>query len=115
MTRAYHQGMLTRDDARERCWGLYRTLEGIVSRDPEQEVRGIALPVLAACLEAFKAHVSDDPVVQSIRDVVSPEAVVEGEPVRAVDAALVAGQLARALGPEHVVRVSTITRPTRGR
>lgn len=107
--------MLTRDDARERCWALYRTLEGIANRDPEQEVRGMAVPVLAACLETFKTHVPDDPIGQAIRDVVSPEAVVEGEPVRAVDAALVAGQLARALGPEHVMRVSTLTRTSRGR
>lgn len=71
----------------------------------------MAVPVLDACLESFKQHVPDDPVVQAIRAVLSPEAISEGEPVRAVDAALVAGQLAAALGPEHVATVSS---PARG-
>jgi hypothetical protein len=87
---------------------LYRTLENIAKQDPEREVQGMALPVVAACLDAFKAHASDDPVVQAIRDVVSPEAVAAGEPVRAVDAVVVVGQLALALGPEHVIEVGTL-------
>lgn len=69
-------------------------------RDPEQEVQGLALPVLDACLVAYREFVPTDPVASAIRDLVSPEAIESGEPVRAVDAALVAGQLAGALGPE---------------
>lgn len=94
---------MNRDDARQRAWLLFRSLEQVAQRDPEQEVRGMAVPVLDACLQAFREHVPDDPIVLSIRQVVSPEAVADGEPVRAVDAALVAGQLAAALGTEKVV------------
>jgi hypothetical protein len=85
----------------------------VAERDPEQEVRDMAVPVLVACLQAFREHVPDDPIVSAIHAVVSPEAVTEGEPVRAVDAALVAGQLAAALGPEHVATVSRFDRGTR--
>lgn len=94
---------MTRDEARKRAWMLFRSLEQVAQRDPEQEVRGMAVPVLDACLQAFKEHVPDDPIVRAIREVLSPEAVADGEPVRAVDAALVAGQLAAALGPEKTV------------
>jgi hypothetical protein len=92
---------MDRDAARKRAWLLFRSLEKIAERDPEQEVQGMALPVLDACLQAFKGHVSDDPIVSAIREVISPESIEAGESVRAVDASLVAGQLAAALGPEH--------------
>ncbi len=81
---------------------LYRDLERIAARDPEQEVRGMAVPVLDACLQAFKEFVPDDPIVAAIRDVVSADAIAEGDPVRVVDAVLVAGQLAAAIGAEKV-------------
>lgn len=73
---------------------LYRDLQKITERNPEQEVRGMAVPVLDACFRAFREHVPDDPIVSALRDVLSPEAIEEGE-VRAVDAALVAGQRGR--------------------
>ena len=57
------------------------------------------MPVLDACLKAFKEHALDDPVVSAIVELMSPEVIDEGS-VRAVDAALVVGQLAVALGPE---------------
>ncbi len=94
-----------RDEARKRAWMLYRDLQKVSERDPEQEVRGLALPVLDACLKAFREHVPDDPIVAAIQELMSPEVFAEGS-VRAVDAALVTGQLAAALGPEHVGSVS---------
>lgn len=78
---------------------LYRDLQRIADRDPEQEVRGMALPVLDACLNAFKSFVPDDPIVAAIHEVMTPEAIAEGC-VRAVDAVVVAGQLAAAMGGE---------------
>ncbi|MDQ3708577.1 MAG: hypothetical protein M3387_04585 [Actinomycetota bacterium] len=42
----------------------------------------------------------DDPVVRAVDDLVTPESV-EGGSLRAVEAALVVGQMAAALGPEH--------------
>ncbi len=80
---------------------LYRHLERISERDPEQEVTGIAVPVLDALLTACKAFVPDDPVVRAIDGLITPQAVESGS-LRAVDAALVVGQLAIALGPERM-------------
>jgi hypothetical protein len=92
-----------RDEARQRAWLLFRSLEKVAERDPEQEVRGMAIPVLDACLRAFKDHVPDDPIISAIQDVMSPEAISDGF-VRAVDAALVAGQLAWHLDPSTALR-----------
>jgi len=91
---------LNRDAARKRAWMLYRDLQQIAQRDPEQEVTGIAVPVLDALLEACKELVADDPVVRAIDGLVTPQSV-EGGSLRALDASLVVGQLAAALGPEH--------------
>lgn len=81
---------------------LYRELQRITDRDAEQEVTGIAVPVLDALLEACKRFVPDDPVVAAIDGLVTPDSVESGA-LRAVDAALVVGQLAAALGPEQRV------------
>lgn len=94
---------MSRDQARKRAWLLYRSLEKITEQDPGQEVRGIAIPVLEACLQSFREHVPDDPIVAAIREVLSPRAIATGEPLRAVDVMLVAGQLAQALGDEKPV------------
>jgi hypothetical protein len=68
---------------------LRQDLQKIVDRDPEQEVRGIAIPVLDAALSAVRDLASSNPVVASVRDVISAEAIEEGEPVRAVDVLMV--------------------------
>lgn len=81
--------------------GCTGNLQQIAERDPEQEVQGMAVPVLEACLQTFRDQVPDDPILTAIRDVVSPESVAEGQPARVVDAQLVAGQLAEALGREQ--------------
>jgi|SRR5680860_257481 len=85
--------------ARTRAWMLFRDLERISQIDAEQEVTGIAVPVLEALLEACKEFVADDPVVLAIDGLVTPESVESGS-LRALDAALVVHQLAAALGPE---------------
>jgi hypothetical protein len=77
---------------------LVRTLERLVDRDPDQEVQGIALPVLDAVIEAVRLVRPDDPVVKAARSVISPEQIESGEPVRAADALLVAKQLDTAIG-----------------
>jgi hypothetical protein len=84
-------------DAKRALRYLISDLRAISQKDQEQEVRGMALPVLDSVIEAAKEHVVDDPVVQTIRAVISPEAVAEGEPVRAIDAMIVAQQLLQAL------------------
>ena len=92
---------MNHDNARERAWALYRDLERISKTDAEQEVSGIAVPVLDALLEARKTFVADDPVVKAIDGLVTAETIDSGS-LRAIDAALVVHQLALALGPEKV-------------
>lgn len=89
-----------REQARIRAWALYRQLEQIANRDGEQEVAGVAVPVLDALLTACRTYVADDPVAQAVDGLMTPEAV-EDRQLRAIDAALVVHQLALALGPER--------------
>jgi hypothetical protein len=58
------------------------------------------VPVLDAVLKAVKDTLGDHPVVAQMYDVISVESIEEGEPIRAVDAYLVAGMLMKALGHE---------------
>jgi hypothetical protein len=85
--------------AKRRVVNLIATLEAMVERDPEQEVQGMALPVLDAAIEHIKAALPDDPVVQAVAGIISPETIEAGEPIRAIDALLVAEQLDAAIGP----------------
>jgi hypothetical protein len=88
------------DDAQIRAAQLYKDLSRIADRDPEQEVWGIAVPVLDACLSALRAvpKVADDPVISRMPDVYSADTIAEGEPVRAVDALVVLGQIIAVIG-----------------
>jgi len=75
--------------------GLIGQLEAITKRDPEQELQGIALGPLDAAITAAKEIIGpDNPVAASAADVISPDTVERGEPIRAVDA-LVLAQLLR--------------------
>ena len=58
----------------------------------------MALPVLDAVIEGIKRDLGDDPVVQAIAGVISPEVIAMGEPILAVDALFVAEQLDAAIG-----------------
>jgi hypothetical protein len=75
--------------ARSLLTTLRQDLQKIADRDPEQEVRGIAVPVLDAALSSIRELASDNAIVASVRDVISVEAIEEGEPVRAVDVLMV--------------------------
>jgi hypothetical protein len=59
-------------EAKHKIVALIETLEPLTKRDPEQEVQGIALPVLDAVIEAARAARPDDPVVQSARGTSRP-------------------------------------------
>ena len=85
-------------DAKARVGALLETLGPIIERDPEQEIRGIAVPVLEATLEVLKRALPDDPVVVAVVGAYEHE-ISSGEPVRAVDALLVAKQIDAAIGP----------------
>jgi hypothetical protein len=77
---------------------LMHSLEMLVGRDPDQEVQGIALPVLDAVIEAVRRVRLDNPIVQAARSVISPEQIESGEPVRAADTLMVTRQLDTAIG-----------------
>jgi hypothetical protein len=85
--------------AKARVTALIKSLETMVKKDAEQEVTGIAVPVLDAAIEDIKAALGDDPVVLAVAGVISPDTIEAGEPIRAVDALLVAEQLDAAIGP----------------
>jgi hypothetical protein len=76
---------------------LVRTLRRLTERDPDQEVQGIAVPVLDAVIALARTCVPDDPVVSRMEDAVSPRLVIEDDPVRAADALVAAEQLRVAL------------------
>jgi hypothetical protein len=89
---------LSKTEAHRRVKGLRESLELAVKRDPEQEVRGMAVPVTDAAFEAARAHLAaDDPLALVATEVVSVDMIEAGEPLRAVDALVVARQLEEAL------------------
>jgi hypothetical protein len=85
-------------DAKRRIEALIKSLEVLVKRDPEQEVQGLAIPVLDAVLGGVKETMPDDPVVLSLVDVVSADMIGSGDPIRAADMLVVAEQLSAAIG-----------------
>lgn len=76
---------------------LVKSLRALQDRDPDQEVRGIALPVVDAVVTALKGRMPDNPVVHSLSDVISADMIGSGDTVRAADMLLAAEQLQAAL------------------
>ena len=79
---------------------LRSSLALMVTKDQEQEVQGIALPVIDEALVATKGLLADSPVLARIRDVISPEAIEAGDPVRAIDVLMVVDLMLAELPPE---------------
>jgi hypothetical protein len=85
-------------DARARALQLCKDLKEIAAKDPDQEVRGLAVPVIDSVVTACAPFLDEgDPVFEKIRQLFSVEALASGEPLRAVDAQIAAGQLYKAL------------------
>lgn len=76
---------------------LVETLKELQHRDPDQEVQGIALPVLDAVVTSLKARMPNEPVVQALADVISADMIGSGDPIRAADMLLAAKQLQASL------------------
>jgi hypothetical protein len=93
----------------EEARGQLSSLQGQLARasagDPEQEVRGMAVPVLAAIISEVKRVLVTSAVAASIEDVVT-EQLISGEAVRAVDALVVVSALLEALPPPQYRRAS---------
>jgi hypothetical protein len=87
-------------DAKRRVEALIKSLRTLTQRDSEQEVQGLAIPVVAAALEDIKRSKPDDPVVVALVDLFSADFIGAGEPVRAADMLVVAEQLDAAIGPQ---------------
>jgi hypothetical protein len=91
-------------EAKRQIVSLVETLETLTKRDPEQEVQGIALPVLDVVIESVRGVMPDNPVVEAVRGILAPEQIASsGEAIRAADALLVAKQLDAAIGPEPLL------------
>jgi hypothetical protein len=88
-------------EAKRRVVALVDTLRTLAERDPEQEVRGIAVPVLKTTLAYLKTVTSDDPIVQALAETYEWPSESD-DPIRAVYALLVACQMEAALGPQPV-------------
>lgn len=93
---------MTRDE-HVRAWRTLQDLQLELRRlhdgEPEQDVRGMAVPVLDAALSDVKAFLGGDPVVSVIRDVISAEAFADAdEGVRVVDVLLVVTMLMTRVG-----------------
>jgi hypothetical protein len=84
--------------AKQRVEGLTKSLSKLVASDPEQQVQGFAVPVLAAALDDIKQALPTDPVVKSLVDLMSADAIGSGDPIRAADMLVIAEQLDAAIG-----------------
>jgi len=89
--------------AKRRVDALIGSLEKLIARDPEQEIQGIALPVLDAAVRSIKDALPEDPVVTSLVELFSADFIGSGEPVRAADMLVVAEQLDAAIVPPPMV------------
>jgi len=87
---------MTIDEARRQLATLQQNLYNLSSRDPDQEVRGIAVPVLATIIDEVKNAIGPSPLVASIGDVIT-EQIISGDAVRAADALHVVSALLEAL------------------
>ncbi len=85
------------EQARTMLKNLRVALEKVTAKDPEQEVRGMALPVLDAVIGEVRVLVPESPIVGQVSDIISPENIQRGEPIRAVDVLLVVNILLDAL------------------
>lgn len=88
--------------AARRIDALISSLEKLVASDPEQQVQGFAVPVLAAALDDIKQAMPNDPVVQSLVSLFSADAIASGDPIRAADMLVIATQLDAAIGPAPI-------------
>lgn len=82
---------------------LHDTLEAFAKRDPDQIVMGAAVISVDAAISDARTYVdADDPVVNRIAEVMSPEAVAAGDAIRCSDLLVVVDILRGRLGPPEI-------------
>jgi hypothetical protein len=84
---------LSQQEARGKVRALKATLQRLMERDPDQEVQGIALPVVDEVLAVGRTALPDQCLVAHLEDLITPELIESAEPVRAADALIVVDQL----------------------
>jgi len=84
---------------------MQNDLNAATEKDPEQDVMGIALPVLDALISEARLFIANDPVIEKMYEVISVPQIELGDPVRALDALLVVGQLIEAIGHPPALRI----------
>jgi hypothetical protein len=77
---------------------LYEDLQRAADKDAEQEIKGPAIDTVDAVLDACREFLPDHPIVARLQNVLSPEAIAAGDPVRVVDVVPGVGQIVAALG-----------------
>jgi hypothetical protein len=87
-------------EAKRRVQALISSTEKLIARDPEQEVRGVAIEVVDAAIAAVKVAKPNDSVVAATAELFSPDQIASGDGIRAADILVVAEQLDAAIGPE---------------
>lgn len=66
------------------------TLQGLVERDPDQEVLGVVVPVLHQALKEGKEALEGNSIAKVVDEyLISPENCESGEPLRAADALVI--------------------------
>jgi hypothetical protein len=99
----------TIDDAQRRVRQLHADLQRLVDRDPDQEVWDDIFPVLDAVVAVARDALPNDPVLWSIRDFVSADAISDDRQRRAAEILIVVGQILAAM-PNANASASTTRR-----
>ncbi|MEX1126906.1 MAG: hypothetical protein WD895_07000 [Acidimicrobiia bacterium] len=76
-------------------------------REPDLDVSGIAIPTIDSVLNEARSFLGDDPVVATMRDVISPEAFEDYN--RASDLLLVVTILRERVGMPEAFRTARFT------
>ena len=80
---------------------LYLDLLAVIERDPEQEITGIALPVvdwiLSASRDCLAGRTATKALTNAMVDLISPLTIQDADPIRALDTWLVVGQVLAAM------------------
>lgn len=76
---------------------LYEDLQRAADKDAEQEIKGPAIDTVDAVLDACRQFLPDHAIVGRLQNVLSPDAIATGDPVRVVDVVPGVGQIVTAL------------------
>lgn len=71
---------------------LYTDLDKLVRQDPEQEVQGTAESTVDAVVSACREYLPNHPIVSQIADILSPELIESGGPLRVADVLPLSGR-----------------------